>query len=98
MRSIVRKMKYFFMKDDILRDKNETSFGMIELIAFMVCVIAKEDTRFGPKGEFVRIVRFEIWKTSTSKYLEKFIIRNLRKKFSRGEIFLSNGVGSLFIK
>jgi hypothetical protein len=40
LRSFVRKRKYFFMKDDIPRDKNVTNFRMVALIAFMVCVIA----------------------------------------------------------
>jgi hypothetical protein len=70
-----------FMEDDIPRDVHSARFYVKAFIAFVMLTVPKKKAFFGALGEFMSVVRPEIWKTRAPKYFKKLVIRNLMKYF-----------------
>jgi len=67
------------MEDDIPRDVNSARFYVKAFIAFVMLTVSKKNAFFGALGEFMSVVRPEIWKTRAPKNFKKLVIRNLMK-------------------
>jgi hypothetical protein len=76
----MRERKHVFIEDNISRNKDSIRRNMKTLVTFVLRAISKEDTLFGMKLKFVLIVWTNVRPTSTSKHLEKSVVRRPLKK------------------
>ena len=78
------KWKDCFMKLDMVRNDDGTGGRIEAAIGLMVVGVSEENTRMGPRGEFVWCLRAQPWEAPASEYPESMVVRRSTEKSLKG--------------